>query len=85
MILSKYGVDSIRRENLVIERYSKSKDEILPLAIIECKAPEIMLGDAEIQQVCDYADSLGAEYIAVTNGLDMIVAKYCGNIPKRTC
>ena len=77
MLLSKYGVDSIRRADLVIERYTKSKDVISPLAIIECKAPEIMLGDAEIQQVCDYADCLGADYIAVTNGTDMIVAKYC--------
>lgn len=77
MLLSKYGVDSIRRADLIIERYTKSKDVISPLAIIECKAPEIMLGDAEIQQVCDYADCLGADYIAVTNGIDMIVAKYC--------
>ena len=76
MLLSKYGVDSIRRADLVIERYTKSKDVISPLAIIECKAPEIMLGDAEIQQVCDYADCLGADYIAVTNGIDMIVARY---------
>lgn len=77
MLLSKYGVDSIRRADLVIERYTESKKEISPLAIIECKAPEVMLGDAAIQQVCDYADSLGAEYIAVTNGMDMIIAKYC--------
>ena len=76
MLLSKYGVDSIRRADLVIERYTKSKDVISPLAIVECKAPEIMLGDAEIQQVCDYADCLGADYIAVTNGIDMIVARY---------
>ena len=27
MLLSKYGVDSIRRADLVIERYTKSKDE----------------------------------------------------------
>lgn len=58
MLLSKYGVDSIRRADLVIERYAKIKDVILPLAIVKCKAPEIMLGDAEIQQVCDYADCL---------------------------
>ena len=76
MLLSKYGVDSIRRADLVIDRYTKDKDVISPLAIIECKAPEIMLGDAEIQQVCDYADCLGADYIAVTNGIDMIVARY---------
>lgn len=76
MLLSKYGVDSIRRADLVIDRYTKSKDVISPLAIVECKAPEIMLGDAEIQQVCDYADCLGADYIAVTNGIDMIVARY---------
>ena len=36
MLLSKYGVDSIRRADLVIERYTKSKDVISPLAIIEC-------------------------------------------------
>lgn len=35
MLLSKYGVDSIRRADLIIERYTKSKDVISPLAIIE--------------------------------------------------
>ena len=58
MLLSKYDADSIRRADLVIERYAKSKDVISPLAIVKCKAPEIMLGDAEIQQVCDYANCL---------------------------
>ena len=74
--LSKYQVKSARRADIVVERFNGDKGELSPLAIVECKAPEVMVGDSAIQQVIDYADDLNAEYIFVTNGNDTIIAKY---------
>ena len=76
MRLSKYQVESARRADIVVERFTGEKGELSPLAIVECKAPEVMIGDSAIQQVIDYADDLNAEYIFVTNGNDAIAAKY---------
>lgn len=70
--LSKYQVKSARRADIVVERFNGDKGELSPLAIVECKAPEVMVGDSAIQQVIDYADDLNAEYIFVTNGNDRI-------------
>ena len=68
MRLSKYQVNSARRADIIVERFNGNKGELSPLAIIECKAPEIMIGDNAIQQAIDYADDLNADYIFVTNG-----------------
>lgn len=76
MRLSKCQVESARRADIVVERFTGEKGELSPLAIVECKAPEVMIGDSAIQQVIDYADDLNAEYIFVTNGNDAIAAKY---------
>lgn len=79
MLLSKYMVNSNKRADIVIEKYTQSEKELTPLAIVECKAPEIMLGDAAIRQVCEYADLLGAEYIFITNGTEFLSARYDQN------
>lgn len=76
MRLSKYQVNSARRADIIVERFNGNKGELSPLAIIECKAPEIMIGDSAIQQVIDYADALNADYIFVTNGDYAMIAKY---------
>ncbi len=76
MRLSKYQVESARRADIIVERFNGNKGELSPLAIVECKAPEVMIGDSAIQQVIDYADDLNAEYIFVTNGDYAITAKY---------
>lgn len=76
MLLLKYGVDSVQRADIIIERYDVKKKEISPLAVVECKAPEIMLGDDAITQALDYADKLLADYLIITNGTDLISAKY---------
>ena len=46
MRLSKYQVNSARRADIIVERFNGNKGELSPLAIIECKAPEIMIGDS---------------------------------------
>ncbi|MDO4439771.1 MAG: type I restriction enzyme HsdR N-terminal domain-containing protein [Eubacteriales bacterium] len=76
MLLSKYGIDSKRRADIVIERYISDEEMISPLAVVECKAPDVMLGEDAINQVFDYAEKLDAVYIIVTNGMDLMVAKY---------
>ena len=76
MCLSKYRVNSARRADIVVERFNGNKGELSPLAIVECKAPEIMIGDSAIQQAMDYADDLNADYIFVTNGDCAMTAKY---------
>lgn len=76
MRLSKYQVNSARRADIIVERFNGNKGELSPLAIIECKAPEIMIGDSAIQQAIDYADDLNADYIFVTNGDYAMTAKY---------
>lgn len=76
MCLSKYQINSARRADIIVERFNGNKGELSPLAIIECKAPEIMIGDSAIQQAIDYADALNADYIFVTNGDYTMTAKY---------
>lgn len=76
MPLLKYHIESRQRTDILIERYSEEEDVIYPLAVIECKAPDIMLLDSAIEQGRDYAYKLGAEYIIITNGHELIVEKY---------
>lgn len=78
MLLSKYQLQSIRRADIIIEQILPDNKTLSPLAVIECKAPEIMIGDSAINQVIDYANLLEADYVFVTNGNDLISAKYDG-------
>lgn len=79
MRLSKYQVNSAWCADIIVERFNGNEGELSPLAIIECKAPEIMIGDSAIQQAIDYADDLNADYIFVTNGDYVMTAKYEAN------
>lgn len=76
MLLSKYQIKSKRRADIIIERLIEAKKEISTLAVIECKAPDVMVGDNALDQISDYAAKLNAEYVWVTNGTDSIVARY---------
>lgn len=71
-----YQVDSMRRADIIINRYEKSIDKNVPLCVIECKAPSVFLGEKEIFQMWDYADLIGANYVMLTNGHDMICYRY---------
>ena len=76
MLLSKYGADSQKRADIIVEKYARDENTVSPLAVIECKAPDIMIEDDQIAQVCQYADLIGADYVAVTNGTDLITGRY---------
>ncbi len=53
------------RADLIV--YSKNGS---PLLLAECKAPDVTITNAAIEQVARYNYSLNAEYLLVTNGLE---------------
>ena len=76
MLLSKYEIESKRRADIIVEKFDKQANLFSPLAVIECKAPDIMIGDDAINQALDYADMLLAEYVFITNGETLIASKF---------
>ena len=51
-------------------------DEALkPLLLAECKAPQIKLTQAVINQVANYNINLQVKYLLITNGIEMHIAK----------
>ena len=74
--MSHYGVVSKRRVDISILKYNAETNELNPLCIIECKAPEVMLDDKAISQMMDYCDLLCCNYGMVTNGQDTICYHY---------
>jgi hypothetical protein len=46
-----------------------------PIAIIECKAPEIKLSENTLFQIAQYNFKLQVDWLILTNGLETIVAK----------
>lgn len=66
--LSHYGVDTKDRADIIVDRYSKEDNTYYPLAIIECKAPHVYMGEKQEDQIVSYADRLGCDYCMLTNG-----------------
>ena len=64
--LSNYGIDSNERADIIVNY--EEKNNILPLLVIECKAPEIFLNDKAREQMFGYAEKLGNNYCWLTNG-----------------
>jgi hypothetical protein len=69
-------------KSLLVNKLQKRFDIVLhnnlgkPLIIVECKAPEIQIGEDALHQALRYNSIIQAPYILITNGLDM----YCGKI-----
>jgi len=53
-----------------------------PIAIVECKAPEIPLTEKTLQQIAQYNFNLRVNYLILTNGIQTITA--CVNAEKKT-
>lgn len=79
--LSHYGINSRKRADIVVDYLEETGEGIIryPLAVIECKAPEVPLGDKSYNQVLEYCGILGAEYAMLTNGVEEICFKYHNN------
>lgn len=69
--LSHYGVNSKRRVDILISQYDAETDSRYPLTVVECKAPDVIVGASAVNQGLDYAEALNAKYIMITNGFEM--------------
>lgn len=46
-----------------------------PWLLIECKAPQVPITQAEVYQIAAYNNTLKAPYLCLTNGIDTYLAK----------
>ena len=67
--LSHYGIKSIRRTDITIKCLTKDGD-LIPVAVIECKAPGVGLGDKVAEQLSFYSDTLGCDYAMMINDVE---------------
>ncbi len=74
--LSHYGIKSNRRADIVVEGITKETNQCIPIAIVECKAPDVPLDEKAINQVLDYCDAIGANYAMLVNQFSMRCYKY---------
>lgn len=72
-LLSKSILNNNTRADIVINKYDDKKKKWKALCVIECKSPDVLLGDAAIDQAMGYAKALSADYVVVVNG----VHSYC--------
>ena len=73
--LSHYGVRTKDRADIVIR--SATKDgQVVPLAVIECKAETVDLDEKAFDQALKYSDVLGTDYTVLTNGKQFFCYKY---------
>tara|TARA_R100000951_G_C2614921_1_gene172448 strand:- start:65 stop:523 length:459 start_codon:yes stop_codon:yes gene_type:complete len=73
LIASEYNIEvnklKRRCDGVIFNRNSK------PIAIVECKAPEIKLSEQTFYQIAQYNFKLQVDWLILTNGLETIVAK----------
>lgn len=65
--LSHYGIKSSLRADILIKCFTEA-GELIPIAVIECKAPGIGLGEKTANQMLEYSDLLGCDYAMMING-----------------
>lgn len=66
-----YRVNTELRADIIIH-----KNDGEPLAVIECKSPDVYLSEKVFEQAVNYADLLEAEYVIITNGLNVLCYAY---------
>ncbi len=69
--LSHYGIESKRRVDILVNRYVEADNSLIPLCVIETKAPNVMLGEKVQSQMIDYCDALSCDYSMITNGFEI--------------
>ena len=72
--LSHYGVNSRRRADIIV--HGLDQDQMVPLAIIECKAPSVYLDKKTGDQLADYCNQLVCDYGMMTNGYETFCFHY---------
>jgi len=69
-LLSKAGIDSKNRADIVVWYYEPNDGYWYALGVIECKAPDVDIMTEEVkEQVFGYADDLLVDYVVVVNGV----------------
>ena len=74
--LSHYYKDVKKRADIVIMQYNKEENIKCPIAVIECKATGILLGEKATYQAIEYADKLLCDYVMITDSVEMYCYKY---------
>ena len=77
--LSKYGCKTNKRADLIIHAFNSEDKLFYPIAVIECKSPDVYISDKEVHQVVEYADYLESDYVVIVNGVDIICWHYDKN------
>lgn len=73
--LSHYGITSKKRADIVIHALDADHQSV-PIAVIECKAPNVYLDMKAKEQMFEYCDLMGATYAMLTNGIDQYCFRY---------
>lgn len=73
--LSHYGVKTRKRADIVVHKID-SEGIVRPVAVVECKAPEIYLDLNAKNQMLEYCDLIGADYAMLNNGVEQLCYKY---------
>lgn len=73
--LSHYGLESNRRADIIIHAVD-SEGIYRPIAIIECKAPGVVLGDKAADQITDYCNLLACDYAMMVNDCESFSYHY---------
>lgn len=77
--LSHYrGVSSRRRADIVIHAMDDNGNRIA-VAVIECKAPGVILGESAADQLIDYCNMLGCNYAMMVNDCESFAYYYDEN------
>lgn len=76
--LSHYGVRSKRRADIIVHG-TDSEGVLRPVAIVECKAPGIILGEKAADQITDYCNSLGCDFAMMVNDCESFTYHYDEN------
>ncbi len=59
-------------------------NEIKPLAVLECKKPDVKINEKTFKQIALYNSAIKAPYLIITNGLDHYCCKIGFEINKTT-
>lgn len=74
--LSYYVKGATGRADIIIHVYDVNNNCRYPVTIIECKNEDVSLTDRVAEQAIGYCDTLGGQYIALTNGIEMRMYAY---------
>lgn len=73
--LSHYGLDSRKRTDILIHGLDK-EGKVIPLVVIECKSPDVVLSNKVGIQITEYCDLLGCDYAMMINGKECFSYRY---------